>query len=184
MSVATRVRDASGRGLRRVPLRRTRQSLAGRYCYLLSAHAAIGTYLQEKIKETDTRECLVVQQRGTAVASPPLHQMSSVGPPDQEVMEGYRKACGWKHPRAPRSGCFGTSGQRRRSWISCGIPGSDAWEWHGDPQRRRGGQREREGRFEPAIECTPLCSFPLFVSFAFSCSLLLFGGHWDRGAGY
>ena len=54
---ARRYRPPPGRGLRRQHLRSTRKELAGRYCQFLSGHAAIGSYLLDKIHMIDSDRC-------------------------------------------------------------------------------------------------------------------------------
>ena len=50
-------RPPPGKGLRRKQPRSTRKSVAGLYFQLLSGHAAIGPYLKDKIKETNSDKC-------------------------------------------------------------------------------------------------------------------------------
>ena len=59
-----RYRPSGGTGLRRRTLRRVRKSLAGRYYQLLSGHAAIGSFLHERMVEA-----LRLERRGVITAS-------------------------------------------------------------------------------------------------------------------
>ena len=90
-----------GRGLRRRLLRRTPKPIAKRYCQLLSGHAAIGSYLKDKIRKTDddywswcgggkkrTRHHLFTECRAWM-------------PQIRKLWRDIGKAHGWKHPRAP-----------------------------------------------------------------------------------
>ena len=50
-------RPPPGKGLRRRQLRRTRKAVAGRHFQLLLEGAAIGPYLKDKIRKTDSDKC-------------------------------------------------------------------------------------------------------------------------------
>ena len=54
---ARRFRHPPGRGLRRQHLRSVRKELARRFYQLLSGHAAIGSYLHNKIHKIDSNRC-------------------------------------------------------------------------------------------------------------------------------
>ena len=105
---------------------------------------------------------------------PPLHQVSSVEPPDQEVMERYMEACGWKHPRAPSVRLLW---DERATEVALDFLQDTRVGCMGAP---RGGGEDSEnegGGLNPPYNVLFFCSFPLFVSFAFSFSFLLFGRH-------
>ena len=54
---ARRYRPPPGRGLRRQHLRGVREELAGRFYQFPSGHAAIGSYLRDKIHKIDSDRC-------------------------------------------------------------------------------------------------------------------------------
>ena len=80
---------SGGPGLRRKPLRKVRKSLAGRYYQLLSGHAAIGSFLHERMigplrrESSERRWC----GSGKRVAPPPFRGVSGLASPDPEAVE-------------------------------------------------------------------------------------------------
>ena len=90
-------RPPPGKGVRRKLLRRAPKHIAGRYYQLLSGHAAIGPYLEDKVDDDrcwcgggkrQTRHHLFTECRAWA-------------PQIRRLWSDIGKAHGWKHPRAP-----------------------------------------------------------------------------------
>ena len=111
VSLERKYRPPPGKGLRRRQPRRTCKSVAGRYFQLLSGHAAIGPYLKDKIKKTDSDECWWC---GGGSSRPAIISLQNAehGP----LRPGWVEAVGTKGPigRAPvegqgNEGCFGLS---------------------------------------------------------------------------
>ena len=110
-----------GPGLRRRALRRVRKLLASRYYQLLSGHAAIGSFLHEKMtgplrrESGECRHCscgkresryrLFVERRAWA---PQIRRLW------QRVARDFR----WKHPIAPAVRKLWKDGLRRQYWSS------------------------------------------------------------------
>ena len=94
-------RPLPGKGLGRRQLRRTRKTVAGRYFWLLLEDAAIGPYLKDKIRKTDSDKCWWCRggKQQTAITS----SLSAGHGPHRPRKCGTTigKACGWNHPRAP-----------------------------------------------------------------------------------
>ena len=81
-----------------------RKSLASRYYQLLTGHAAIGSFLHERMTgplrlETSERRWCCGGRR--ELRHQDLHGVRGLEATDQEAVEEGKKYCGWKHPRAP-----------------------------------------------------------------------------------
>ena len=78
-----------------------RKSLDSRRYQLLSGHAAIGAYLHDRIKRTDTGECWWCDS-GEPQSRHHLFTRCRAWPPQARRMwRDIGKVCGWRHPRAP-----------------------------------------------------------------------------------
>ena len=142
-----------GKGVKRGPLRRARELIAGHY-YLLSGHAAIGPYLKGEICGADsdrpwwcgggkkqTRHHLFTECR---VRRPQIARLwRDVG-----------KVCGWKHPRAPSVKWLG----RRRQRTALDLTAAE-WVRHAPGGSPGGGPAAANTwvvtRRSPAPRCTP-----------------------------
>ena len=88
-----------------------RKSLAGRYYQLQSGHAAIGSYLHDKV---DSDECWWCGSNERQSRHHLFTTCRAWTPHIREMWKDIEKACGLRHPRAPlvrllRSwGSFGT----------------------------------------------------------------------------
>ena len=98
-----RYRPPSGRGLRRPQPRQVRKTLAGRYCQLLSGHAATGAH-RLRFGMTDTSECWWCAG-GEPQSRHHLFTRCRVWAPQAKKMwKAIGKACEWKRPRTPSVG--------------------------------------------------------------------------------
>ena len=84
---------------RRKQRRRVRKEVAGCYYKLLSKHAATGFYPRDKIHRIDSDECWWCDS--SERQSRHLFVRCKAWAPQRERMWRDRKACRWKHPRAP-----------------------------------------------------------------------------------
>ena len=84
-----------GAGLRHRQLRRVKKSLASRRYQLLSGHAAIGSFLHERMTGPGwSRAPAGGTAAEEAVVSSPLFRAPSVGPPDRRAVEEGRSVGG------------------------------------------------------------------------------------------
>jgi ribonuclease HI len=99
-----RYRPPSGPGLPRKLLRKTRKSVAGRYYQLLSGHAAIGTFLHERMTGPLRRASSVCGWCSSGKKQSRRHlfvECRAWAPQIQRLWKRVGKECGWRHPRAP-----------------------------------------------------------------------------------
>ena len=93
-----------GSGLRRQALRRVRKSLASRYYELLSDHAAIGSFLHERLTGPLRRESSECQWCDSGRRESRHHlfvECKAWTPQIHKLWKWVGKGCGWKHPKVP-----------------------------------------------------------------------------------
>ena len=93
-------RPPTGRGVRRVQLRKTPKAIAARYFQLLSGHAAIGPYLKDKMRKTNDDTCWWCGGRKKQTRHHLLTACRAWAPQIERLWKMVGKAYGWKHPRA------------------------------------------------------------------------------------
>ena len=99
-----RYHPPGGSGLRRRLLRRTRKSVAGRYCQLLSGHAAIGSFMHERMsgpQRVATSECWWCNSGRRQSRHHLFTECRAWAPQVRRLWKRVGKDCGWKHRRAP-----------------------------------------------------------------------------------
>lgn len=64
-------------------------------------HAAVGTHLHDNIKKADTSECWLCDSGEPQSRHHLFTRCRAWAPQIRRLWKDIRKACGWKHPRAP-----------------------------------------------------------------------------------
>ena len=99
-----RYKPPAGTGLRRRALGRVRKSLASRYYQLLAGHAAIGSFLHERMTgplHLETNECRWCATGKRESRHHLFTECEAWRPQIRRLWRRIGKDCGWKHPRAP-----------------------------------------------------------------------------------
>ena len=82
-------------------LRRTPKHIVNRYYQLLSGHAAIGTYLKDKIRRIDNDRCWWCGGGKRQTRHHLFTECRAWMPQIRKLWKDIGKAQGWRHPRAP-----------------------------------------------------------------------------------
>ena len=90
-----------GAGVRRQLLRRTPKHIASRYYQLLSGHAAIGSYLKDKIRKIDNDSCWWCGGVKRQTRHHLFTECKAWMPQTRKLWKDIGRAHGWRHPRAP-----------------------------------------------------------------------------------
>ena len=112
-------RPPSGPGLRRRALRWVRKSLASRYYQLLSGHAAIGSFLHNRMTgplRSESDECQWCNSGRKESRHHLLVECKVWAPQIRRLWERVAKDCGWRHPKAPADGSCGRGAPQRLFW--------------------------------------------------------------------
>ena len=99
-----RYRPPAGPGLRREALRRVRESLASRYYQLPSGHAAIGSFLHERMTgplHLESDRCRWCNSGARESRHHPFVECRAWTAQRHRLWRRVGKDCGWEHPRAP-----------------------------------------------------------------------------------
>ena len=91
-------------GFRKRAMRRVRKSTAQGYCQLLSGHAAIGSFLHDRMtgpQRLDSDECWWCGCGRRQTRHHLFTGCRAWTPKIRELWQRVGKDCGWEHPRAP-----------------------------------------------------------------------------------